>query len=180
MNRFFQKRSTAISVVILFFGINCAGLGQRDMVIRGNPSHLRVLEEPMPEAEDFAGRDTLALRQARAAAELVRLGRGSMVWHLLQESSDNSLRTYLIRELGTVDPPVVFRQLEREKDVSIRRGLILSPGGFSGVQLPPTMRAPIIRKLLNWYRNDEDPGIRGLNRRQSARKLSAAHPTVGR
>ena len=115
MNRFFQKRSTAISVVILFFGINCAGLGQRDMVIRGNPSHLRVLEEPMPEAEDFAGRDTLALRQARAAAELVRLGRGSMVWHLLQESSDNSLRTYLIRELGTVDPPVVFRQLERGK-----------------------------------------------------------------
>lgn len=122
---------------------------------------MRVLQEPMPPDEDISGRDALAQRQARAAAELVRLGRAEMVWRLLRQSRDNTRRTYLIRELGAVDPAILIQRMEAERDVSIRRALILSLGEFSGGQLPATARARLLTKLLGWYRNDRDPGIHG-------------------
>src|SRR5256885_3815901 len=120
--------ATPLILLISWIGMGCAAAPAQTGTPAADHSTqlMRVLQEPMPPDEDISGRDALAKRQARAAAELVKLGRAEMVWPLLQQSRDNSRRTYLIRELGTVAPAILIRRLEAEKDVSIRRALILS------------------------------------------------------
>jgi len=50
---------------------------------------------------------------------------------------------------------------ERPPPVSERRGLILSLGEFTALQLPLEKQQPLIRQLLKWYEEDNDPGIHG-------------------
>lgn len=106
-------------------------------------------------------RDSLAKQEAEAAVQLLRRGRASSVWPLLRHSSDPSLRSYLIHGLARMDaePAVIIRRLETEKDASARRALILSLGEFTDEHLSPSLRRPLILKLLRWYRDDPDAGI---------------------
>jgi eukaryotic-like serine/threonine-protein kinase len=64
---------------------------------------------------------------------LLRLGESTdKVWLLLRHSPDPRLRSYLIhrfRPLGA-DPRALAKQLDDEKEVSIRRALLLSLGEF--------------------------------------------------
>ena len=94
--------------------------------------------------------DALAQRGAAAAVELVRGGRGGQVWPLFRQSPDNSVRSHLIHALGNagVDPRLVVDRLRQEPDVSARRALILSLGGFSDAQLPEEVRRRLILTLL--------------------------------
>jgi formylglycine-generating enzyme required for sulfatase activity len=53
--------------------------------------------------------------------------------------------------------------LNVEKEVSIRRALLLSLGEFSLNQLPLAEREVVLPKLLDWYRHDTDPGLHGAS-----------------
>jgi len=119
------------------------------------------LQKPMPAEDQVAERDALAKQQAEAAATLLRLGQADLVWPLFRHSPDPSRRSYLIHALGRagVNPAVIIRRLETEKDASARRALILSLGDFTGEQLPALQRRPLVAKLLRWYRDDPDPGV---------------------
>ena len=107
--------------------------------------------------------DALARRQANAAAALMRLGEPELAWPLLHHSRDPRRRTYLLHRLGPlgVDAGLVARRLEVEPDASARLALILSLGRFAPEQLPPALRARLVPRLLDWYRDDPDPGVHG-------------------
>jgi formylglycine-generating enzyme required for sulfatase activity len=121
-----------------------------------NNASQQVLSEPQPAAQDAQIR-----QQAEAAVALLKQGQDKNFWPLLRHSPDPSLRTYLIHNLGRigVNPALLIRRLEAEKDVSIRRALILSLGEFTEEQLPASLRSPLVPKLLRWYRDDPDAGI---------------------
>ncbi len=151
-----------------------------ELVLQANPSQYRQLfprlqlypekvltllqqelHKEMPPEDHLAARDTLAQRQAQAAVALLQLGQDEAVWPLLRHSPDPSRRTYLIHALGRLgtEPAVVLRRLEAETDVSARRALILSLGEFTDAQLPLTQRQLLVDRLLQWYRDDPDPGL---------------------
>jgi formylglycine-generating enzyme required for sulfatase activity/tRNA A-37 threonylcarbamoyl transferase component Bud32 len=115
---------------------------------------------PVPPAHQ---RDSLARRQATAAATLVHLKEPEPVWPLLRHSPDPTLRSYLVERLGSrsVDAGQLVERLNFEKDVSARRALILALGESTGKDLPAAVRGPLVKKLLDWYREDPDAGIHG-------------------
>src|SRR5262249_23207033 len=117
-------------------------------------------------------KDSLAERQAKAAVFLLQHEQQEgtwpvpladrLLWPLLRDDSDPRLHTYLIRRFSQAgaDPETLIRQNEVEKNVSARRALLLSLGGFKE-RLPPGRRQALVSelKLLETYRDDPDPGI---------------------
>jgi formylglycine-generating enzyme required for sulfatase activity len=110
--------------------------------------------------------EKLAKRQANAAVALLRMKQETQVWPLLarrQEPEDPRVRSYLIHRfapLGAEAAPIVKR-LEEEKDVTVRRALVLSLGEFSAEQLLPPSRHDLLPKLRAIYRTDADAGLHG-------------------
>ena len=121
----------------------------------------QVLRQEMPPEEEVAGRDALAQSQSDAALELIKLGQSDLVWPLFRVSADNTRRSYLVDRLGRagIDPGLIIRHLDVEKDVSVRRALILSLGQFTSEQISVTRRQTLVTTLIRWYRDDPDPGI---------------------
>jgi formylglycine-generating enzyme required for sulfatase activity len=91
------------------------------------------------------------------------MGQAEILWTLLKHSPDPSLRSYLVHRLGPlgVDPGLLIARLDREADVSIRRALILSLGEYAEGRLSTTERDAWVKKLLDLYRSDPDPGVHG-------------------
>jgi formylglycine-generating enzyme required for sulfatase activity/tetratricopeptide (TPR) repeat protein len=108
-------------------------------------------------------RETLARRQSGAALTLARLGQLKLVWPVLEHSPYPEARTRLIARLGPNGVPAstLVARLETEKDVSIRRALILALGEYTAEQMPVDLRQRLVPRLLAWYRDDPDPGIHG-------------------
>src|SRR5262249_56439517 len=108
-------------------------------------------------------RERLARRQANAGVALLRLGASAPVWPLLEHRPDPRARSYLIHRLAPLgaDPRALVRRLEEEKNVSVRRALLLSLGEFGPDQVPADLRQRLVPRLLEWYRSDPDPGIHG-------------------
>src|SRR5262249_10866661 len=106
-------------------------------------------------------RDLLAKRQANAAVALLGLGQADQVWPLLEHSEDPSLRTYLIHRFSRlgIRRQKLIQRLEDETVTSIRRALILSLGEYEDDELSLAERERLVPELLEWYRNDPDPGI---------------------
>jgi formylglycine-generating enzyme required for sulfatase activity len=101
-------------------------------------------------------------RQAEAAIEQLKRGeRPDEVWALLRHSRNPTVRSYLIHSFAPlgVDPKLLIRRLETEKNISARRALILSLGGYKLEQLSVGERGRFIQRLSHWYRNDPDEGI---------------------
>ncbi len=115
---------------------------------------------PVPPAQE---RDSLATRQATAAATLLHLRKPEPVWPLLRHSPDPTVRSYLLERVGSrsVDARLLVERLNVEKDVSARRALIVALGEFTDKDLPAAVRGPLVKKLLGWYREDPDAGIHG-------------------
>jgi formylglycine-generating enzyme required for sulfatase activity len=92
----------------------------------------------------------------------LRLGQVQRAWPLLKHSPYPEARSRLIHRLapGGVDAGVLVEQLHREKEVSIRRALILALGEYKAEQMPTSLRERVIPTLRKWYRDDPDPGIR--------------------
>jgi len=146
-------------------------------------------------------KDQLAMRQARAAAALVRLGKADEVFPLLRHSSDPRLRSFILNWLNPLgaDPHVLVAGLNRtipdakpmpikgqqkmdailfHFETSIRRALILVLGTYGTAGLSAGEREPLIDTLLDLYRNDPDAGIHGaaewtLRHWQQQEKLKA-------
>jgi serine/threonine protein kinase/formylglycine-generating enzyme required for sulfatase activity len=99
--------------------------------------------------------------RGRAAAALVRLGEGSTIWPLLNESPDNSVRTAIIHEFPICNVPTkaLMRRFEHEASISIRRSLLLALGEYGEDKLPATERDAFAPHLLTVYRDDVDPGL---------------------
>jgi formylglycine-generating enzyme required for sulfatase activity/tetratricopeptide (TPR) repeat protein len=112
-----------------------------------------------------ADKEELAKRQANAAVALLRLGQAGPVWPLLQHQPEPRLRSYLVQRLALLgaDPRTLLqRALTGQPEVSEKRALLLCLGDFPEAVLPPAERATLIPDLLKLYRDDPDPGIRGV------------------
>jgi eukaryotic-like serine/threonine-protein kinase len=107
--------------------------------------------------------DKFYMRQANAAAALIRMGRTEKSWSLLKHSPDPSLRSYLVHRLGPlgVEPGCLAARFNQETDVSIRRALILILGEYEQGRFSTSDRDSWTTKLFDLYRNDPDPGIHG-------------------
>jgi formylglycine-generating enzyme required for sulfatase activity len=85
------------------------------------------------------------------------------VWPLLRHRPDPTLRSFLVERAGLlgVGAHVLVRRLEKEKDVSARRALIVALGEYNARELPAELRAPLVKELFGWYRDDPDAGVHG-------------------
>jgi serine/threonine protein kinase/formylglycine-generating enzyme required for sulfatase activity len=121
-----------------------------------------VDKEPPPEAKDEA-RERLARRQANAAVALLKMNRPDKVWPLLQHRPDPRARSYLIHRLSPLvaDPKALAGRLGEEKEVSVRRALLLGLGEFPAGQLPLAEREALIPNVVRLYREDPDAGLHG-------------------
>jgi len=105
----------------------------------------------------------LARRQASVGVALLVMGREEKVWPLFEHRPDPTLRSYLIDRAGPagVDAKVLISRLDREKEVSTRRAILLSLGQYGPDRLSQDLRLNILAQLLHLYRDDPDPGIHG-------------------
>jgi formylglycine-generating enzyme required for sulfatase activity len=150
-----------------------------DLALEANPEQVGVLlplldrhrEQVIPLLERELGvspateRERVAhsARKASAAALLLHLGQEGPVWPLLRHTLTPDVRSHLIARLGThgVEARAVVRRLETEADMSARRALVLGLGEYGPDQLPADERARLVPRLLEWYRDDPDPGLHG-------------------
>jgi formylglycine-generating enzyme required for sulfatase activity len=105
-------------------------------------------------------KDRLASRQANAA---LCIGASDRLWPLLQHSPDPSRRTWITHKLAGFwhEPVVLLQRLRKEKDVSVRRALLLSLGEYPFDPLPVGRMDLEVARLVQQYRDDPDPGIHG-------------------
>jgi formylglycine-generating enzyme required for sulfatase activity len=93
------------------------------------------------------------------------MNRAESVWPLLKrdptKADDPRLRSYIIHLLAAcrADPAAIVRRYNDERDVSIRRALVLSLGQFTDSQFSADARNPLIDTLIEDFRNDWDPGL---------------------
>ena len=108
-------------------------------------------------------KEKLAKRQANAGAALLRLREAGRAWPLLRHQPDPRARSYLFARLGSreVDPRLLVRQVDMERDASIQRALLLGLGEFSEAQLPPAERDALMPRLIALYRDAPDKGVHG-------------------
>ena len=118
-----------------------------------------------PSAIEFApvGESTLAKRQANVAAALLRMNQYQRMREVLKHTSDPTARSHLIHRFASlaIDPKMLWTQLRHEQDVSIRRALILGIGELGPECVSPSERDSTITLMVQWYREDPDPGIHG-------------------
>lgn len=135
--------------------ISLACSGKDKPLLTASVWHKRIVSD--------ADKDGLANRQAQAAVALLRLGRPERVWPLLRHSPEPRLRTFLVHRLGPlgINPRILIDRLEMEPEESARQALILSLGEYTTDQLPAEVRGSLTARLLDWYRTENHPGIRG-------------------
>jgi formylglycine-generating enzyme required for sulfatase activity len=102
-------------------------------------------------------------KHATVADALRAMATDDKSWALLRHSSDPTRRSLLIDGMAPsgFDPIRLMAQLDQEQDISVRRAILLSLGGFGLDRLPPVERDNLIPKLLQCYHDDLDAGIHG-------------------
>ncbi len=130
-----------------------------------DPTQFQKLEKrlAMPAATSDDQKISLAKQQANMAAALLRMNQYGRMRELLKHSPDPTVRSYLIHRFSplAIDPKIIWRPLESEKEVSVRRALLLGLGECDPGQLVPAEREAVISQLVQWYRDDPDPGVHG-------------------
>ena len=101
-----------------------------------------------------------AKRQASIGASLLVLGRVEKAWPLLQHRPDPTMRSYLVERLVPfgVDPRMLMARLAEEKDVTVRRAILLGLGEYGAGRMSSADR----ERLLAIYRDDPDAGVHGV------------------
>jgi formylglycine-generating enzyme required for sulfatase activity len=124
----------------------------------------RSLPEDLPAAD--AERERLGIRQAKAAAVLVRFGRSERVWPLFVHVSDPRVRSYLVHFVAPfgVSPEPLAERLAVEPDVSVRRALVIAIGEIAGAEVAraadlAVFREAMLPKLRSFHETDPDPGL---------------------
>jgi serine/threonine protein kinase/formylglycine-generating enzyme required for sulfatase activity len=123
----------------------------------------RALEEVVPPGATETVADTLASRQANAAATLMRLGQPGRDWPLLRFRPDPRVRSFLIHRLAALgtDPEVLRSRLDVEDNVSTKRALLMALGEYGSDRLPASCRDALSAQALALFRDDPDPGLHG-------------------
>ena len=105
--------------------------------------------------------ENLAKRQANAAVALLRMNQPEKVWPLLKHSPDPRVRSYLVHRLGPLgaDAKIIVERLSEERNVTIRRALILSLGEYAEKDLTREDRKALLPKLQEIYCTEADPGL---------------------
>ncbi|MFZ4733292.1 MAG: hypothetical protein ACOYK7_12200, partial [Pirellulales bacterium] len=129
----------------------------------------KTLPEEMPLVA--AERESLGIRQAKAAAVLMRLGKPARVWPLFIHSPDPRVRSYLIdfvkpfsgERLDDVAKALIDR-LGAEADVSAKRGIVLALGEVLRDDEAPAaalaeIRGRAVPELQQIFETDPDPGV---------------------
>lgn len=118
------------------------------------------IRRTLPDDVSPAERETLAKRQANAAAVLLKANHHGNVWPILKHRADPTTRSYLIHRLGPlgVDARLIADRLAQESDVSIRRALILCLGECRNT-LNEDLRKNLLATLHTLYLSDPDAGI---------------------
>jgi eukaryotic-like serine/threonine-protein kinase len=119
-------------------------------------------EKSAPDAEVDA-KIVLAKKQASIGMALIIMGKGEKGWSLMKHSPDPTSRSFLIERLalGGVDPRVLLVRLEEEKEVSVKRAILLSLGEYGLDRMPFAEQRNHLPRLLDIYKNDPDPGMHG-------------------
>ena len=119
----------------------------------------KKLPADLPTADEH--REKLAKRQANAAVALLRMNQPAKVWPLLKHSPDPRVRSYLIHRLSPLgaDAKAIVKQLQDEKEVTIRRALLLSLGEYGEKDISLEERKAFLPKLQEMYRTATDPGL---------------------
>jgi serine/threonine protein kinase/formylglycine-generating enzyme required for sulfatase activity len=119
-----------------------------------------TVKTPLESKKTDEEKETLAKRQANAVVALLRLGQNEGVWPLLRRRPDPRARSYLVHRLAPLgaDPAALVGRLDQEKDVSIRRALLLSLGEF---RLPAGERERLLPLVWRLYRQEPDAGLHG-------------------
>jgi hypothetical protein len=124
---------------------------------------LSWLQEEVDKQITSDANEKMAKRQANAAVALLLMGRPDKVWPLLKHSPDPTVRSYLIDRIGPrgADAGAIIEQLQDERDVTIRRALILCLGEFGENDWLANDRTVVIKKLKELYQTADDPGLHG-------------------
>ncbi len=131
------------------------------------PDAYARLEKQLAEASEpnafIEAKIGLAKKQASIGMALLVMGKGEKVWPLLKHSPDPTMRSYLMERLGPggVDPKVLTGRLKEEKEVSVKRAILLSLGEYGLDRLSLAERQNQLPWLVELYRDDPDPGIHG-------------------
>jgi formylglycine-generating enzyme required for sulfatase activity len=130
---------------------------------RGIPLLVREVNAQAEPGATEAAREALARRQSAAGLTLARLEQLKPVWSVLKHSPYPEARTRLIARLGPNGVPAstLVARLQTEKEVSVRRALVLALGEYTAEQMPIDWRQRLVPLLLDWYRSDPDSGIHG-------------------
>ena len=102
-----------------------------------------------------------AARVSEQAVLMLRDGQENRTWSLLRQGADNTTRSFVIRDIPrlSVGPDIVIRRLRGESDVSVRRALILTLGGYGSEAVSSVQRESITPLLRQWYETDPDSGV---------------------
>ena len=121
------------------------------------------LAKELDKEETEDDKETLAKRQANAAALLLQLQQEESAWPAFRHARDPRARSYLIHRAAklNVAPQVLIARLRHEKDASARRALLLALGEFDRQQLPEQARQRLVLPLAKLYREHPDPGLHG-------------------
>ena len=136
--------------------------GRREQAIK---ELMRAAEDPDALFADepvMKGRNA-SHRQARALIALARLAKPGLSWPALRRSPERDLRTWLIHDAGRyhIGSTLLIDRLRAEVDRSARASLVLALGGHDPQSIDPQARRDVAALLLDWYRNDPDPGLHG-------------------
>jgi serine/threonine protein kinase/formylglycine-generating enzyme required for sulfatase activity len=134
--------------------------GKRGLTLLSAELNPQLNPQPPPDVRGEV-RAKWAGRKANAGVALLRLGWAEKVWPLLQHSPYPTVRSNLIHRLGPLgaDAKLVVRRLDEERDVTIRRAMLLSLGEFTDKELTLAEREVLIPKLRDIYRTEPDPGL---------------------
>jgi formylglycine-generating enzyme required for sulfatase activity len=135
----------------------------REQAEQGLPVMMGEIDRKLsPDANEEA-KEERAKRQANAAVALLRMNRPEKVWPLLKHSPDPRVRSYLIHRLGPLgaDAGAILDRFEEERDLTIRRALLLSLGEFADEEFSLGDRKAVLPKLQEMYRTAADPGLHG-------------------
>ena len=111
---------------------------------------------------DENGKEQLGKRQANAAVALLRMNQAETVWPLLKHSRDPRVRSYIIHRCAPMhaDASAIVARLDRERDVTIRRALILSLGEYADKTWSSAERQALVTKMRDTYQTTDDAGLR--------------------
>jgi eukaryotic-like serine/threonine-protein kinase len=124
----------------------------------------KELARRLPADASQMDREILAHRQANAAVAMIKCNQAPRIWPLLAHSPEPRLRSHLAHRFGPlgIDPAILAERLKEERDITIRRALILSlgPEEFEAAAWKPADKDYVTEQIKEIYRASDDPGLR--------------------